>query len=83
MRPVCHGCGESYSPNGGGHCPECHKTFSSDSAASQHRVGPYDPPGMRVCVPVASTPPWRLSKRGWTTAPPMGAGVRDDFEGGG
>ena len=63
---VCPRCGAAYPVRGGGHCMACHRTFSSDSSAAAHRAGPHD---ARTCIDVTSTPPWRLTARGWTHHP--------------
>ena len=31
------------------HCAECHRSFASDTAFDAHRVGPYEPVGLRTC----------------------------------
>jgi hypothetical protein len=31
------------------HCPVCHESFASEGAGDSHRIGPYDPPGLRRC----------------------------------
>jgi len=84
MRITCNICGQQYSPKGGGHCRGgayggCCRTFSSDRAGDKHRVGPYDPPGLRRCLTDEEmatltrkdgTIIWRLTNRGWTNEPP-------------
>lgn len=61
---TCPDCGATYSGSGGGHCRSgCHRTFTSDAAASKHRVGPYDD---RRCLDVTTTEGWRETPRGWT-----------------
>ena len=50
---ITHGaCGQSWTGLRRAHCPSCHITFNSDSAAEKHRVGK---PGIdRRCVDPAS-----------------------------
>lgn len=55
-------CGKSWTGLRRAHCPACHETFNSDSAAEKHRVGKY---GIdRRCLPpaeaglVAVEQPW-------------------------
>jgi hypothetical protein len=80
MKCRCPDCGAVYSGNGGGHCRTCHRTFTSVSAADKHRVGPYEPKGVRRCADLLDDwrpdrdgqlrqVPWRLTARGWTHHP--------------
>lgn len=50
---ISHGeCGNTWTGLRRAHCPACHRTFNSDSAAEKHRVGR---PGVnRRCVDPAS-----------------------------
>lgn len=34
-------CGQWWTGNSRAHCPACHKTFSTDSAADKHRIGKF------------------------------------------
>lgn len=60
---ITHGeCGKTWTGLRRAHCPSCHVTFNSDSAAEKHRVGR---PGIdRRCLPpaeaglVAVEQPW-------------------------
>lgn len=62
---ITHGaCGQSWTGLRRAHCPSCHITFNSDSAAEKHRVGK---PGIdRRCVDpatvglIAVEQPWGL-----------------------
>jgi hypothetical protein len=70
----CPECGQQYSGSGGGHCRGgryggCCRTFTSDTAASAHRVGPYHPRGLRRCLDLPSSEGWRETSRGWTNSP--------------
>ncbi len=49
---ITHGaCGQSWTGLRRAHCPACHLTFNSDSAAEKHRIGR---PGIdRRCLPPA------------------------------
>lgn len=67
----CPKCLDRYSPTGGGHCMECHRTFTGQEAADAHRTGPFHPDGLRRCIPVDETPGWRRTHRGWTNTEPM------------
>ena len=31
------------------HCGACHRSFAGDKAFDAHRIGPYEPAGLRVC----------------------------------
>lgn len=71
--PTCRYCGDAYG-NGGGHCQGgkwggCCRSFASQAAFDDHRVGPYD--GTRSCLPVHRLEGWRLTHKGWTNAKPM------------
>ena len=50
---ITHGeCGKTWTGLRRAHCPSCHETFNSDSAAEKHRVGK---PGIdRRCVDPAT-----------------------------
>lgn len=50
---ISHGaCGKTWTGLRRAHCPSCHETFNSDSAAEKHRVGR---PGVdRRCVDPAT-----------------------------
>lgn len=62
---ITHGeCGKTWTGLRRAHCPACHETFNSDSAAEKHRVGR---PGIdRRCVDpatvglIAVEQPWGL-----------------------
>lgn len=78
MKSTCPECGIEYSPNGGGHCRGgayggCCRTFTSDSSADAHRIGPHDRrDGIRRCLTDEEMVlPWRLTPRGWTNSKPM------------
>lgn len=48
-----HGaCGKTWTGLRRAHCPTCHQTFNSDSAADKHRVGKHGPD--RHCVDPAT-----------------------------
>lgn len=48
---IVHGeCGEWWTGLRRAHCPACHRTFNSDSAAELHRKGTFGPDGDRRCV---------------------------------
>jgi hypothetical protein len=70
-------CGTSWSGLGRAHCPACCRTFSCDSAAGQHRKGPYG--GGRHCVDpatvglVAVDKPWGVM---WQNPGPDPAATR-------
>lgn len=55
-------CGQWWTGPGRAHCPACHRTFSTDSAADKHRVGKFGVD--RRCVDpatvglVAKRKPW-------------------------
>jgi len=72
---ICPECGERYngSDRYGGHCMECHRSFSSDYAGDRHRVGPHHPRGMRRCLTIGEmlATGWRESQYGWTDKPPL------------
>lgn len=60
---ITHGaCGKSWTGLSRSHCPACHETFNSDSAAEKHRTGRPGPD--RRCLPaveaglVAVEQPW-------------------------
>ena len=79
MKCTCHDCGATYSGTGGGHCRECHRTFTSDSAADAHRKGPYTD---RYCIDpdndytqTGKKVPWRLTAHGWTPHEDRAAGT--------
>lgn len=44
-------CGKTWTGLRRAHCPACHETFNSDSAAEKHRVGKFGPE--RRCLPPA------------------------------
>jgi hypothetical protein len=50
---ITHGeCGKTWTGLRRAHCPACHETFNSDSAAEKHRIGK---PGIdRRCVDPAT-----------------------------
>lgn len=71
---IVHGaCGRSWSGVSRAHCPKCHETFSSDSAAEKHRTGKHGVD--RRCVDPASVglvsrdQPWGVM---WTNPAPVG-----------
>ncbi|MFI5687856.1 hypothetical protein [Streptomyces sp. NPDC051636] len=55
-------CGKTWTGLRRAHCPACHETFNSDSAADKHRVGKFGDD--RRCLPpteaglVATEQPW-------------------------
>lgn len=60
---ITHGeCGSTWTGLRRAHCPACHETFNSDSAADKHRTGKYGVD--RHCIPpekaglVAVEQPW-------------------------
>jgi hypothetical protein len=62
-RWASHACGAYWrNHERGGHCPDCHVTFTSDSGFESHRYGPYDTG--RQC---RSTD--ELAALGWTSKP--------------
>jgi hypothetical protein len=79
--PTCPECNAHYTPSGGGHCRDgCHRTFTSDSAASAHRTGPYEPRSARRCLTDEELAGmtrkdgslvWTLTPRGWSNSPVM------------
>jgi hypothetical protein len=53
MIMITHGeCGKTWTGLRRAHCPACHETFNSDSAAEKHRKGKPGPD--RHCLPPAS-----------------------------
>lgn len=79
---ISHGaCGKTWTGLRRAHCPACHETFNSDSAAEKHRRGTPGPD--RRCVPpaeaglVAVEQPWGTC---WQT-PSDGAWIAARTEG--
>jgi hypothetical protein len=44
-----HVCGAAWDGLRTEHCTVCHQTFSGESTGEAHRVGPFNPPGLRRC----------------------------------
>lgn len=49
---IRHSCGKHWTGLSRSHCPDCHETFNSESAADRHRKGSFAD-GSRRCVPPA------------------------------
>jgi hypothetical protein len=62
---IFHNCGKRWTGLSRSHCPACHETFNSESAADKHRKGSVVD-GNRRCIPpteaglVAVQQPWGL-----------------------
>jgi hypothetical protein len=52
VRVTCR-CGATWTGTSRQHCPACHQTFDSTLAGDRHRVGPFNPPGLRRCLTVS------------------------------
>ena len=60
-------CGATFSGKQN-HCTLCHQTFATERGGDSHRVGPYDPPGARRCIPVdvlATQGMWQDARGVW------------------
>ncbi len=53
-------CSKPYPLARGGHCSQCHESFTSDWVFEHHRVGAYEPRDQRRCLT-----PDEMTAKGW------------------